>query len=151
MTSAEWKKMREDAGIEKTKWWKGSGPSVGSKLEAWQKARAEVKSVLKAMKQPNYVYKRGDMTKMSAAFDKLTALEAAIKAMLKIADKKEIPVEKQSKFEAMKNHLGFLLVEIEGKKPKYAQGLLDLKPLKDGDKQATVQGALKQNFAWMDN
>lgn len=150
MTSAEWKKMREDAGIEKTKWWKGSGPSVGSKLEAWQKARVEVKSVLKAMGQATYVYKRGDMTKMSAAFDKLVALEAAIKAMLKIADKKEIPQEKQANFESMKNHLNLLLVEIEGKKPKYAKGLLDLKPLKDGDKQSAVKGTLAQNFQWLE-
>ncbi len=150
MTSAEWKKMREEAGIEKTKWWKGSGPSVGSKLEEWQKARLEVKTVLKAMAASNYVYKRGDMTKMSAAYDKLTALEAAIKAMLKIADTKEIPEEKVAKFESMKNHLNLLLIEIEGKKPKYAKGLLDLKPLKDGDKQTTVKGALAQNFSWLD-
>ena len=150
MTSAEWKSMREKAGIEKTKWWKGAGPSVGSKLEAWQKARREVKAVLNEMKIPTYIYKRGDMTKMSKAFDTLNALEAAIKAMLKIADKKEIPVEKAKDFDAMKNHLNLLLVEIEGKKPKYSKALLALKPLKDGDKQSAVKGAISDNFAWFD-
>ena len=79
LTKAEWKKLRNDAKVEKTVWWKGSGPSVGKKLETWQKARANAKDIKPALGDDDYVIGRNDDKIVLAAFNALYDLEKALR------------------------------------------------------------------------
>src|SRR5579859_1873483 len=67
LTSDEWKKVKKDAGIKKTKWYVAGSVAVGSKIEALNKARAAYKST-KSMKDLMKYFKT--LEDFSKALDK---------------------------------------------------------------------------------
>lgn len=141
MTSDEWKRLRTDAGIEKTPWYKGVGPSVGSKLEDWQKARTEAKQLRKNVMLANYVYKKSDAAKIRKAYKCLEELKKALDPMLIKAIAHFPEADKTNKgpqVRAMYNKLLQMKQEANQKLGKWAGTLLQLEALKDGEKQGAV-------------
>ena len=137
MTTDQWKTMRTNAGIEKTPWYQGAGPSVGSKLEAWQTARNDANALRKAVAQANYVYNRKDAARIRKAYKALEELQKALQPML-IKAVAHLPSSEDAA-KHMINQVSQMQTEIRQKLPKWAAALLKLEQLKDGEKQQIVK------------
>jgi hypothetical protein len=105
LTVDEWKKVKKDAGIKKTKWYVAGSVAVGSKVEALNKARAEykatksLKSIMKYFKTLEDFAKALDKFAAEKDFKKDVngALATAIVGWRKEATDKSISLAKKVK------------------------------------------------------
>jgi hypothetical protein len=105
LTPDEWKKVKKDAGIKKTKWYVAGSVSVGSKIEALNKARAEYKSAKSLKSIMKYFKTLEDFAKALNKFaaekdfkkDVDGALATAIVGWRKEAAEKSISLAKKVK------------------------------------------------------
>jgi hypothetical protein len=105
LTADEWKKVKKDAGIKKTKWYVAGSVAVGSKVEALNKARAEykatksLKSIMKYFKTLEDFAKALDKFAAEKDFKKDVngALAAAIVGWRKEATDKSMSLAKKVK------------------------------------------------------
>ena len=116
ITKEQWKAARTAANIEKTSWYKGSGPSVGSKLEAWQTARTNAKVILTKAKQANYAMGNNDDKILKTAYTALKDLSTALADMLKKV-KEQKP--RTPELETFQKTVQELHDQAEKKKPKW--------------------------------
>jgi hypothetical protein len=105
LTADEWKKVKKDAGIKKTKWYVAGSVAVGAKVEALNKARAEykgaksLKAIMKYFKTLEDFAKALDKFAAEKDFKKDVngALAAAIVGWRKEASDKSISLAKKVK------------------------------------------------------
>jgi len=105
LTADEWKKVKKDAGIKKTKWYVAGSVSVGSKVEALNKARTEYKGAKSLKALMKYFKTLEDFAKTLDKFAKEKdfkkdvdgALATAIVAWRKEASDKSLSLAKKFK------------------------------------------------------
>ncbi|MCI0680886.1 MAG: hypothetical protein L0Y71_02180 [Gemmataceae bacterium] len=138
--------MRSMAGIQKTPWWKGKGPSVGSKLEAWQKARDAAKDFRKECEKPNYVYKKKEGSKIKEAWNALIKLRDALKEMLETARSALLNDQNNQDLIDFVMEVAGLHQDAVVKLPKWNDAVKKIDALKDGARRDNLDQVFRDNL-----